>query len=104
MSDIEHWLIANDQYLAASVAWLRDRLERLGTEATLALPSGETEVAQPVQPGVAPRRSLIGRLLRSESKAEEAVKALPPARQEPRRQSGPPIEMVRYPAALATAE
>jgi hypothetical protein len=48
MIDMERWLDANDQYLAASVAWLRDRLERLGTETTLALSSAD--VARPAQP------------------------------------------------------
>jgi hypothetical protein len=107
MSDMERWLAANDEYLAASVAWLRERLENLPKrEPSAPLAPAERELPQRVEPAVVKQRSLIGRLLRSQSTSGDAVTVLPPVRPEPaeRPSMGVAAAKTPYPAAMVTAE
>jgi hypothetical protein len=75
MTDMEHWLAANDRYLASALAWLRERLERLGGEI-----SGERmPPASPRPLAAARRRSLIERLLGNRETSVKLHSALPPS-------------------------
>ena len=111
MSDMERWLEDNDQFLAAAVAWVRARLEQAAGahRQAAALPPAEREAPPPPVESPAPRRSLIGRFIRSEPvrsepSAAESVKALPPATPESRPIGSAPTAKVQLPAAMLAAE
>ncbi len=105
MSEIDRWLVANDQYLATALGWLRERLERLaGGEKPAALAAKEREVVQAVEPEPPKQRSLLDRLRKSEPKRVEPSRALPPVQEEPRRPSAAATEKPPLPAAMIEAE
>jgi hypothetical protein len=59
MSAVEHWLAANDRYLASALGWLRQRLERMAGESH----PGKLPVVPSQPPAATHSRSLLGRLL-----------------------------------------
>ncbi|HYD82090.1 MAG TPA: ATP-binding protein [Paucimonas sp.] len=76
MSDFEDWLKANERYLAAALAWLRARLERLAADdKPVAGPSERRP--EPAAP-VPARRSLFGQMRNAMPRAASAPEVLPP--------------------------
>jgi hypothetical protein len=110
MTDMERWLEANDQFLAAAVAWVRARLEQAAgaQRPVAALPPAERDASPAVEPPPQ-RRSLIGRFIRSEPVrsepgAAESVRVLPPAASDARPLAPAPAAKVQMPAAVLAAE
>jgi len=98
MNDLDVWQAANAQYLATSLIWLRDRLERLGAA------EGGPEVTIKASPNAAlaraaAQRSWFGRLFRS----QPAVPMLPEGR-EPAGSVGAGPGPVPLPPSLSEAE
>src|SRR5262245_18227588 len=63
--DLQNWSESNNQYLAASLRWLRLRLERLGAQSPQSLApvasAQETRAAAPAANGVAPKQPILNR-------------------------------------------
>ena len=108
MSDLEQWQSANDQYLATALAWLRDRLERLGAQ-SVALPTETHALATPAAVLTAPKSSIWGRLLGASTPTPPLVidhetisPAAPSARALPMPSSMIDAESSAQPPALVT--
>jgi SpoVK/Ycf46/Vps4 family AAA+-type ATPase len=63
--DLQNWSEGNNQYLAASLRWLRLRLERLGAQSTQApappKSAQETRAGRPAANGAAPKSPILNR-------------------------------------------
>ena len=106
MTDVEHWVDANDQYLAVALGWLRERLEQLGGAEQLLGPIVKT-VPQTVELVASQdkQRSFWERLV----KAEDPI-ASPPALPPPKdtvsnsKASASPRKAVPLPSAMVEAQ
>ena len=65
MTDPEHWLSANDQYLATMLDWLRERLEHLAAPDASAAMMAKDISQSGQQPAKAAKSRLRDRLFRS---------------------------------------
>lgn len=104
MTDPEQWFAANDEYLATSLAWLRERLERMaGAEKPRELATSAAPPMQP-EPAATKRRSLIERVFRSQPQPAEVASVLPPARDDVKKLARGIGESSALPAAIIEAE
>jgi len=76
MNDPEHWLSANDQYLATMLDWMRERLEHLAAPDTSAAMMAKDVSQSGQQPAKAAKSRLRDRLFRSSEISATAPPAL----------------------------
>ena len=98
MTDPEHWLSANDQYLATMLDWLRERLEHLAAPDTSAAMMAKDVSQSGQQPVKAAKSRLRDRIFRSGDRSATATPVLPPMRNDVRPGSSAASQALLVPA------